>query len=593
MAEMQIKIAADVSSAVSGLDKLNKELDQTAKDAVQLGNAVDNAGQKIRTLPNVTGQATSTLTNFSRVVQDAPFGLIGIANNIDPLISSFNQLKATTGTTGGAFKALLSQLAGPAGIALAVSTVTSLLITFGDKIFGSGKAADKAAEENDRYAESVKNIVDQLKAEKDAIDLVVSGQADLSRRRQQNVRLSFGEGIETDILLLKGQISITARALSDNRDAISKAFAEENALYDNYINKKKDVYGKLIVPEEKYQERLKPLVDARFALQDQEIKLTEQLANQRLQLKVLENKNTEQKNKEALDAYKEYVQRTIAEAKKLSAFLGKTVTINLDISPLDDENTILKKSEEYLNKFRKGLYNYSLTVPPIEIEMPIRFSDEPAEIERLMSPVAAEMKNAMENYFKRTEPLDGSLLLAVDLEKLKKFEFMGFKDLTKAQKDLAETGAMIAGVITPSLDAMIQAVARGENAFEAFGQGVKAILVQVIQKLAATAILAGILSAIFPGGLGGAQGFGQIFGRLAGFRATGGPVSGGSPYVVGERGPELFVPAVSGSIVPNNAVGSFMSGRSNGGGSGMSLLRGQDILLAYARTQRSQLRVNG
>jgi hypothetical protein len=36
-----------------------------------------------------------------------------------------------------------------------------------------------------------------------------------------------------------------------------------------------------------------------------------------------------------------------------------------------------------------------------------------------------------------------------------------------------------------------------------------------------------------------------------------------------------------------------MSGRSNGGGSGMSLLRGQDILLAYARTQRSQLRVNG
>jgi phage-related minor tail protein len=139
---------------------------------------------------------------------------------------------------------------------------------------------------------------------------------------------------------------------------------------------------------------------------------------------------------------------------------------------------------------------------------------------------------------------------------------------------------------------MIQAIARGENAFQAFGQGVKAILVQVIQKLAATAVLAGILSAIFPGGLGGAQGFSAIFGRLAGFRATGGPVSGGSPYVVGERGPELFVPAVSGSIVPNNAIGSFMSGRQSGG-SGMSVLRGQDILLAYARTQRSQLRVNG
>ena len=38
-------------------------------------------------------------------------------------------------------------------------------------------------------------------------------------------------------------------------------------------------------------------------------------------------------------------------------------------------------------------------------------------------------------------------------------------------------------------------------------------------------------------------------------RAMGGPVSGGSPYMVGERGPELFVPGRSGTIVPNNALG--------------------------------------
>jgi hypothetical protein len=38
-------------------------------------------------------------------------------------------------------------------------------------------------------------------------------------------------------------------------------------------------------------------------------------------------------------------------------------------------------------------------------------------------------------------------------------------------------------------------------------------------------------------------------------RAFGGPVSGGSPYVVGEKGPELFVPGSSGNIVPNHAMG--------------------------------------
>jgi len=50
------------------------------------------------------------------------------------------------------------------------------------------------------------------------------------------------------------------------------------------------------------------------------------------------------------------------------------------------------------------------------------------------------------------------------------------------------------------------------------------------------------------GAIGGALGFG-------GGRATGGPVSAGTAYVVGERGPELFVPGSSGSIIPNGAGG--------------------------------------
>lgn len=48
-------------------------------------------------------------------------------------------------------------------------------------------------------------------------------------------------------------------------------------------------------------------------------------------------------------------------------------------------------------------------------------------------------------------------------------------------------------------------------------------------------------------------------------RAVGGPVSAGSPYVVGERGPELFIPDVSGTIIPNNemATGSSLGGGNN------------------------------
>ena len=41
---------------------------------------------------------------------------------------------------------------------------------------------------------------------------------------------------------------------------------------------------------------------------------------------------------------------------------------------------------------------------------------------------------------------------------------------------------------------------------------------------------------------------------LAG-KAAGGPVMGGTPYIVGEKGPELFMPGRSGTIIPNDALG--------------------------------------
>lgn len=43
--------------------------------------------------------------------------------------------------------------------------------------------------------------------------------------------------------------------------------------------------------------------------------------------------------------------------------------------------------------------------------------------------------------------------------------------------------------------------------------------------------------------------------NFAGFKAEGGPVQAGKGYIVGERGPEWFEPASSGTVVPNHALG--------------------------------------
>ena len=64
---------------------------------------------------------------------------------------------------------------------------------------------------------------------------------------------------------------------------------------------------------------------------------------------------------------------------------------------------------------------------------------------------------------------------------------------------------------------------------------------------------------------------GFSFTSFFGFRANGGPVSAGSPYMVGERGPEMFVPSGSGKIVPNDQLGGGTSVVVNVDASGSSV----------------------
>src|SRR5690606_19374343 len=58
--------------------------------------------------------------------------------------------------------------------------------------------------------------------------------------------------------------------------------------------------------------------------------------------------------------------------------------------------------------------------------------------------------------------------------------------------------------------------------------------------------------------------FGGLLGGFGGKRAAGGPVASGSAYLVGERGPELFVPKTDGFVMSNAATAAMSAG--GGGG---------------------------
>jgi hypothetical protein len=99
-------------------------------------------------------------------------------------------------------------------------------------------------------------------------------------------------------------------------------------------------------------------------------------------------------------------------------------------------------------------------------------------------------------------------------------------------------------------EGLAQAVVYGRN----FGDVLKGLAQQILSSGLINILSGGKFGTSFGDSLGA---LGSIFG---GFRAKGGPVSLGKAYVVGERGPELFIPKASGFINPNASGGGNQSG---------------------------------
>lgn len=109
----------------SRIATLNSAIDITKQKLAQTNAIINKNG--FSSLTNGSNQAAFALTNLGRVAQDAPFGFIGIQNNLNPLLESFQRLRQETGSNGAALKALAGSLIGAGGIGLALSVVTSAL----------------------------------------------------------------------------------------------------------------------------------------------------------------------------------------------------------------------------------------------------------------------------------------------------------------------------------------------------------------------------------------------------------------------------------------------------------------------------------
>lgn len=122
------------------------------------------------------------------------------------------------------------------------------------------------------------------------------------------------------------------------------------------------------------------------------------------------------------------------------------------------------------------------------------------------------------------------------------------EELQKLPNDF-EVGAMAFESMVSSMDSALRKfVETGKLNFKDFARSLVQDLMFIQLKIAAMKLLEAIL---------GNFGF-----KLPG-RATGGPVESSNAYVVGEKGPEIFIPRSSGTIIPNNQLAASGGGSTN------------------------------
>lgn len=176
---LKVTASYDKGNLNSGLADARNQLAQTAVAAAKLDSS-------LKTGAKGTAQSAAALQNLGRVAQDVPFGFIGIQNNLNPLLESFQRLKAETGSGKAALAALGQSLIGPAGLGIALSVVSSAIVIFQNGIMGFNKKAKEAKEATDELAKATESIFAQAaKEESQVLSLIAVLNSETETRQRK------------------------------------------------------------------------------------------------------------------------------------------------------------------------------------------------------------------------------------------------------------------------------------------------------------------------------------------------------------------------------------------------------------------------
>lgn len=541
--QLQIQVSANVSNAVKGLNDLEKGLKSTETAGVKLGS---------QGLPQVTkgaNQANTAMINLSRTVSDAPFGFIGIANNIGPLVENFVSLKREAGTTGGALKQLGASLAGPGGLIVGIQLVVAA-VQFAQLGFSRWSASSKKTkEEQDKLKQSTDQLVTTISKQKLEVESLVSvaRNATLAENDRALAIKRLNDIIPDNIGKLNLQNIATAEGTQVIREYIkaveAKATAEliSNRIAENNI-KLFDNRNAALKATENFEKQINDLRDKQNKLYQQgRFEASEQLGIQIKNLQALSKANQSQNifRKTAKEILADNAALRAEYERLLPTFnkLGKEQQAEKEgeKSLQEQINDLIKKYKQEIAGINWDQVNRGIDGTNKRLDTALDALKEitlkgvnptsesfrflTSEVEKFRS--ALDYKNFRENLQKINEDvkaqgaarkqLNNELKASLDnatrlissqikTEKaLSDFRLKEFEKQIELQKQLQST---IEGGLTNAFTSVFEAIANGEDAFKALGDSVKRLALDLIRVVIQMTVVKALANALMPG-LGG------------------------------------------------------------------------------------------
>lgn len=178
--------------------KYNAKIAQVEAELRKLTTTTKSQDQVNADMIANTGLASNTIVEFGRTISDAPFGIIGVTNNLSNLANNFEILSGKVGGTQNVLTLLKRQLMKGGAFVLAIQGVLALLTFFRDdieklvaSIFGGSKKikegmvsikdeaiASRAALE--RYLQILDDVTASQQDQATALDALLRGNKELN-----------------------------------------------------------------------------------------------------------------------------------------------------------------------------------------------------------------------------------------------------------------------------------------------------------------------------------------------------------------------------------------------------------------------------